>query len=111
MIGSRIAQLRTKKGLSQAALARQLHVSPSAIGMYEQGRRHPSTEMLISLSQNLGVTLEYLITGNLSSPDDYAAIIGIPPNPTDSGTSYIRLDQLPREDQIALLVSQLMSGH
>ena len=38
MIGARIAALRRQKKLSQQALARQVGVRPSAIGMYEQGR-------------------------------------------------------------------------
>ena len=50
-MGNRIAQLRHKKGLSQAALGRKLGLSASAIGMYEQGRREPSSSILISLAK------------------------------------------------------------
>ena len=42
MIGQRIAALRKDALMSQAELARELGVSPSAVGMYEQGRREPS---------------------------------------------------------------------
>ena len=38
MRGARIAALRRQAGMSQAELARLLGVSPSAVGMYEQGR-------------------------------------------------------------------------
>ena len=44
-------------------LAKELHVGPSAIGMYEQGRRIPSVEMLVQMADLFGVSLDYLITG------------------------------------------------
>ena len=34
MLSKRIESLRRKKGLSQLELAKLLHVSPSAVGMY-----------------------------------------------------------------------------
>ena len=74
MLGSRIASLRQSKGLSQAELARRLHISPSAVGMYEQGRREPSVEILIALSQELGVTLDYLLSGRPDTVRDVVAL-------------------------------------
>lgn len=66
MLGPRIAALRRAAGLSQGELARRLQVSPSAIGMYEQGRREPSSEILVALARTLGVTVDYLLTGQAS---------------------------------------------
>lgn len=63
MLGARIAALRRERNLSQAELASRLQVSPSALGMYEQGRREPSAQMLVKLSKELGVTTDYLLTG------------------------------------------------
>lgn len=63
MLGARIAALRREANLSQAELAARLQVSPSALGMYEQGRREPSMEILVKLSRELGVTTDYLLTG------------------------------------------------
>lgn len=63
MLGARIAALRRAAGLSQGELARRLQVSTSAIGMYEQGRREPSAEILVALSRIFGVTVDYLLTG------------------------------------------------
>lgn len=62
-MGDRIAQLRHKKGLSQVALGKRLGLSASAIGMYEQGRREPPIDILISLAREFGVTTDYLLTG------------------------------------------------
>lgn len=64
MISCQIAQLRRCVGLSQSQLAQQLHITPSALGMYEQGRRTPSLEILIQLSRIFNVSLDYLITGS-----------------------------------------------
>ena len=67
-MGARIAALRKEAGLSQAELAEKLQISASAMGMYEQGRREPSAQMLVSLAQTLGVTTDYLLTG-IPAPD------------------------------------------
>lgn len=63
MLARRISELRIRKGFSQSQLAELLHVSTSTIGMYEQGRRTPSIDMLAGLSRVFGVSLDYLITG------------------------------------------------
>lgn len=64
MIGARIAALRREAGLSQAELAKRLQVSPSAMGMYEQGRREPSMETLVAMARELKVSTDYLLTGS-----------------------------------------------
>lgn len=74
MLGARIASLRTSLGFSQAELARRLHISPSAVGMYEQGRREPSVDTLIALSQVFGVSLDYLLSGQPDTVRDVTAL-------------------------------------
>ena len=64
MLGPRIAALRREAGLSQAQLAGKLGISPSAMGMYEQGRREPSLQLLGDMARLLGVSTDYLITGS-----------------------------------------------
>lgn len=63
MIGSQIAQLRQERGMCQAELAKLLHISASAVGMYEQDRRLPSLSMVVRLSRTFGVSVDYLLTG------------------------------------------------
>ena len=74
MLGTRIASLRQNNGLSQAELAQKLHISTSTVGMYEQGRREPSVETLITLSQLFGVSLDYLLSGRPDTIRDVAAL-------------------------------------
>ena len=63
MLGIRMALLRIAKGWSQAELAKRIGVSASAVGMYEQGRREPSLGLVVQLSQEFGVTTDYLLMG------------------------------------------------
>ena len=69
MLGLRIAILRVDKGWSQAELARRIGVSPSAVGMYEQGRREPSLQLVGELARIFRVSTDYLITGS-PRPED-----------------------------------------
>ena len=68
MLANRITLLRRTLGLSQLQLAQKLSISPSALGMYEQSRRTPSLDLLISMSQIFNVSLDYLITGSEFTP-------------------------------------------
>ena len=70
MLGERIACLRRARGLSQAELARRLRISASAMGMYEQGRREPSAQTLVDLSRELGVSTDFLLTGQTPDPQE-----------------------------------------
>lgn len=63
MLGARIATLRKAAGWNQAELAQRLRISPSAVGMYEQGRREPSADMLVQIARVLNVSVDYLLTG------------------------------------------------
>ena len=69
MLGARIAALRRKAGWSQAELAQKLGISPSAVGMYEQGRREPAAQLLVALSKEFQVSTDYLLTGQPTAAD------------------------------------------
>ena len=69
MLGARIALLRKQSGLSQRSLAAALRVSPSAVGMYEQDRRTPSTELLIEMARLFDVSTDFLLTGRSRQRD------------------------------------------
>ena len=57
----RLKQLRLSSGKTQQELADELGISPSAIGMYEQGRRQPDRATLILMSEYFGVSVDYLL--------------------------------------------------
>lgn len=74
MFGMRIALLRARNRWSQAELARRIGVSASAVGMYEQGRREPSLDLVVRLARELGVTTDYLLMGDSFCPDSAAEL-------------------------------------
>jgi len=63
MLSKRISYLRRKHSLTQAQLSKQIGISPSALGMYEQGRREPTLDTLIAMARIFDVSLDFLITG------------------------------------------------
>ena len=67
-IGERIAKCRKEKNLSQEYLAEQLEVSRQAVSKWETGLSEPDTGNLIRLGQILGVSVEYLASGEEAPP-------------------------------------------
>lgn len=61
IISAKIKELRTKAGMTQLELAKRLGVSPSAVGMYEQGRREPDNKILLKLCEIFNTTTDYLL--------------------------------------------------
>lgn len=73
MLGARIAALRKAAGMNQAQLAQHLKISPSAVGMYEQGRREPSVDTLAAIAKLFDVSIDFLVTGKpVSAPEEQA---------------------------------------
>lgn len=60
-LGNKIKELRKQKQLTQSELAAMLRISPSAVGMYEQGRREPDSETLLKLCDIFNVSSDYLL--------------------------------------------------
>ena len=73
-----LKKLRKSKGLTQAELGKILGVSPSTIGMYEQGRRTPDKDSLIAISNYFNVSTDYLL-GNEKEPDTRADLPPLTP--------------------------------
>ena len=61
ILGSRIKELRKKKGLTQQQLADLINVTKVSICCYEKGNRTPNLETFIDLINVLGTTPEYLL--------------------------------------------------
>lgn len=68
-IGERIYELRKAKGLSQEDLAEQLGVSRQSVSKWETGTAVPDTENALAMSKILGVTTDFLLTGQYSDAD------------------------------------------
>lgn len=66
LINANIRFLRKQKGLTQEELAKNLDVTRSVIGAYEEGRAEPKLSTSENIANFFGVTLDQLITQNLS---------------------------------------------
>ena len=58
-----LKEIRKKKKLSQLKVAFDLNISREAISYYENGKRSPSIDMLLTFSEYYNVSIDYLITG------------------------------------------------
>lgn len=56
----RLIELRKSKGISQKELANYIDVSPSLVGMYEQGRRKPGFEILEAIADYFNINIDTL---------------------------------------------------
>lgn len=61
MLNENIRALRKAKGLSQGELAIKLNVVRQTVSKWEQGRSVPDADMLIVLSEALGVPASTLL--------------------------------------------------
>lgn len=61
MLGDKIKELRDENKITQSNLAQSLGVSPSTVGMWEQNRRTPDTELLKKISDLFKVSIDYLL--------------------------------------------------
>ena len=60
-IGEKIREYRQKRGMTQDALAAELHVSPQAISKWENGQTMPDINLLVPISKVLRVSLNDLL--------------------------------------------------
>ena len=61
MVGLR--KIRKERNYSQLKVAMDLSISREAISYYENGKRSPDINMLITFSKYFNVSIDYLITG------------------------------------------------
>ena len=66
-VGNLISKLREENGFSQSELGSKLGVTNKAVSRWENGRGYPDTSLLLKLSEILGITVDELLRGELSS--------------------------------------------
>lgn len=111
MLGPRIATLRKAAGISQSELAQMLKISPSAVGMYEQGRREPALDILVAMAEIFGVSIDFLVTGkagNTEEEDRLTKILLERVNAADLKLADRRARPFSREELAVLFAAMLM---
>ena len=68
-MGARIVERRKALGLSQEELAERIDVTPQMISTAERGVKAIRPENLVNLSKALGVSADYLLTGEIIDKD------------------------------------------
>lgn len=84
----RLKNLRENKELAQNELAKELYVNRSLICVYEKGKRLPSVDMLIKLSEFFEVSIDFLL--------------GVKDKSSLNKTSYLNVSEL-NKSQIKIL--------
>ena len=64
-LGKRIRMERAACKLTQARLAKEVHLSVSFLGHVERGTRKASLETIVAISNALQASLEYLLSDSL----------------------------------------------
>lgn len=63
-----LIEKRKEKGLSQAQLAKQLHVTKQTVSKWETGKGMPDVSILSALAEIIDVTVDELLTGREPEP-------------------------------------------
>lgn len=95
-IGNQIAKARKKINLSQSELAKQLFISPQAVGKWERGESIPDMVTCNKLAEILGVDLNYFSESFSSVATE--SISKITPDATEN------LEQTSQEEERQLLM-------
>lgn len=72
-----IKKLREGKGFSQDDIAKKVGISRTLLSQIENGTKKMSADLTPKFAKALGVSLEYLFSTNISSPNDFSNKIGI----------------------------------
>lgn len=68
-VGQRIIERRKKLGITQEALAEISDVTTQFVSYAESGKRAMRPENLLKIATALGVSTDYLLTGNIVDKD------------------------------------------
>ena len=96
-LGARVARLRREKGLTQEELADLLEVTQPVVSDYERGRLRLHGELIVALTEILGVSADDLLGLQTSKPRNGAI----------KNRRLLRqvqaLEKLPKRDQQAVI--------
>lgn len=69
VIGAKVFEARKRLGITQEDLAYRLGVTQGAVGGWERDEFLPALEKIVPLAAQLGVTLDWLISGDVNFLD------------------------------------------
>jgi transcriptional regulator with XRE-family HTH domain len=84
----KLVQLRKASGLSQEELADRLGVSRQAVSRWEQGSSYPDLPNLQRITEEFGVSADYLIGTNYAAPSPNTAPTSAPSEPSQTAFDF-----------------------
>lgn len=104
-LAERIKTARAARGVSQKHLARVLNVRDASPSDWERGVNTPEPEKLVALAPLLGVSVQWLLTGEEVPPSS-------PPPPMPALHAFLAtpLGQTATEDERAMLEAWKITG-
>ncbi len=71
LTGQFIAKMRKEKGFTQAELAETLMISDKTVSKWETGKGLPEVSLMLPLCEQLGISVNELLSGQKLSPTEY----------------------------------------
>lgn len=93
-LGEKIKKLRTARGYTQRAFARELGISAGYLSQLEMGLRKPSRELVRRMADAFGASLDYLLR-----EDEGPAVEGVP----EEIVEFFRGERVTEADREELL--------
>jgi len=76
MIGSRIKEIRSKRGITQDQLSERMEINPKYLSSIERGKENPTLNTLLKLSESLEVSLDEVFSlVEIEDPDKRKSLI------------------------------------
>lgn len=97
-MGKRIVQKRKQLGLSQEELAARADVSPQMLSTAERGSKSVLSDNLMKISNALGVTADYLLTGRMVGADVNSLVQKIMSAPPEAQNKIERIIDILLEE-------------
>jgi len=95
-LGKKIKSLRLRLEITQEELSKKIGADIRQISMYENNKIIPSTQVLIRLSEVLGVTLDYLVREN--AEEQFIPKI----NDTELLSQFEKIDKLDKDSRYVI---------
>jgi transcriptional regulator with XRE-family HTH domain len=74
IVGTRIRELREQNGLSREKMSEIADINDKYLYEIEVGKKGLSAEKMFNISRSLGVTMDYLVSGEKADKQDRAVI-------------------------------------
>lgn len=115
--GERIKKIRRLKGLTQTDIQKATGISSGNLSDIENGKVMPSSSTLISLSRELGVSIDWILTGedwiSIGESKSFDPNESIPPEGIELLSKFLQLTERERakiEGMIELYLSERKAG-